>query len=200
MNDLQRNAKLLVPSLSIESLENIGKVLLPREPRVGWGGIFHAWIYDKPRKSGLRDLIHREDFPNGVTNGGIEDNEAVYFNSGTQKTAWYFGLIDNASFSALAAGDTMGSHGGWIENVDYDEATRQQWSPSAPASRVITNPTPAAFTMNATKTIKGAFLTSVNTKSGTTGVLWATGLFGVAQSLTDDQVLRLSYSLTGTSS
>lgn len=165
-----------------------------------WKGIFTAEVWSRKRKSGLREFLRAVEAPNGVTNGGIEDNESVYFAAGTQKTAWYFGLVNNSGWTAFAAADTMSSHAGWTELASYDEATRPQWSPGAPSGRTITNPTSATFTISATVAIKGAFLVSNNTKSGTSGTLWSTGAFSTVQNLVDDQVFKLTYTLTGTSS
>jgi hypothetical protein len=168
-----------------------------QKPRFRFRGIYIAeavWAH-KPD-----EVLWREVAENGITDAGINDNESVYFGAGTQKTAWYFLLINNASFTALAAADTMSSHAGWVESVDYSESTRQQWLCGAPASRVITNSTSATFTINTTVTIKGAALTSSNTKSGTSGILWSTGLFATAQSMVNGQLLKLTYTLTGTAS
>lgn len=141
-------------------------------------------------------LAWSETFANGATNAGLNDILSVYFGAGTQKTTWYIGLIDNAGFSALAAADTISSHTGWTESTAYGEATRPQWSPAAVSSQSITNSTATAFTMNATVTIKGAFLVSNSTKGGTTGQLWATGSFSSAQALVNGQVLRVTYTST----
>lgn len=152
------------------------------------------WLFKHYRKFAL---IDEWAFNNGIVDVGMNKLLDVFFRNQTQIAAFYVGLIDNASYSALAAGDTMGSHGGWIENNDYDEAARVTWSPGAAASRLIVNSSAMEFTMNATKTIKGAFVTSVSTKTGNTGTLWATGLFGTAKSVVATDVLRATYQLSG---
>lgn len=116
------------------------------------------------------------------------------FDAGTRLDNWYLGLIDNASFTALAAADTMASHAGWIELTAYDEATRVEWAPSAASGSVIVS-TAKTFTMNASKTIKGMFLNSVSTKSGTTGTLWATGLLDATQAVVATDTFALTYEL-----
>jgi len=131
--------------------------------------------------------------PNGNTNSGLNDILSVYFNAGTQKTAWYLGLVDNAAFSAFSTSDTIASHAGWNENTTVTNATRPQWSPSAPSGQSITNPTPANFTANGSITIHGAFLVSNNTLGGNSGQLWATGAFSSNQSLILGQVLQVTY-------
>ena len=141
-------------------------------------------------------LLYREVFPNGSTTAGLNDMLSVYFNSGTQKTTWYLGLINNSGFSALAAGDTMSSHAGWSELTGYSESARPTWTPGAPASGVITNSSGVVFTASGSIDVKGAFLVSDSTKGGTSGVLWATGAFASVQSLTVGQTLTLTYSST----
>lgn len=135
----------------------------------------------------------RCSFPNGTTTGGMTDRLNVAFNGGTQKTSWFLGLIDNSGFSALATGDTMASHAGWTENVSYTSGTRPQWTPLTVAGSSVVNSSVVAFTMTGSVTIKGIFLCSDSTLSGTTGILWATGAFAAPQALTSTQVLNVTY-------
>jgi hypothetical protein len=142
-------------------------------------------------------LIGVYEVPNGIVDVGLNHILDTEFNGGTPITTWYIGLIDNASFSALAAGDTMGSHAGWIENSDYTQANRVTWTSGAAAARAITNATTCDFSMNATKTIKGIFITSNNTKGGTTGTLWSTAAFGSTVSVNNGDTLKVTYTLSG---
>jgi hypothetical protein len=91
----------------------------------------------------------------------------------------------------------MASHAGWTESTDYDEVSRVTWNPDAAASRAVTNSTTVDFTMNATKTIKGIFITSNNTKGGTTGTLWATAAFSSNASVVATDVLKVTYTVSG---
>jgi hypothetical protein len=155
------------------------------------GGYFTAWWLDE------EGYLHSERLKNGINNGALNDILAVYLGAGTQKPTWYFGLIDNAGFSALSVNDTIASHAGWTENQAYAEAVRQTWTPGAVAGQAIANPTPATFTINAPAVIQGLFLASNNVKGGTTGQLWATGLFGSGpQTLISGQPLKVTYSLS----
>jgi hypothetical protein len=71
----------------------------------------------------------------------------------------------------------MGSHVGWTEVVPYSNANRVAATFAAATvanPSVITNAaTPAIFNINATEVVGGAFLTTSNTKSGTTGILFS---------------------------
>lgn len=141
-------------------------------------------------------VVAEQEFPNGITDEGANNIWDVYFGSGTQITSWYMGLIDSSGYSALAAGDTMSSHAGWTELTAYGEATRPAFTPDAAASRAIANTTLCEFTFNATKTVKGGFITSNSTKAGTTGKLWCTALLTTAQDVVNGDVMRFTYSAT----
>jgi hypothetical protein len=183
----------------------LARLLLPPGFGVGnrWHGEFQSEVWE-PRKSGsLRLLRHWRDDPglvarNLVTDSGINDNESVYFAGGTPKTLWYIGLVTTTAYTGFAGADTIASHAGWTEFTGYNEAARQQWTPSAPAGRVITGSATVAFTMTAGSSLKGAFLVSNSTKGGTTGQLWSGGEFGTVQTLSPSQVFRTNYTLTGT--
>lgn len=143
--------------------------------------------------------IWEHNGPNGITNEGMHYVLEVAFRSDAmspvaQLAPWAAGLIDDASFTAVAAGDTMASHAGWIEATQYTEADRQTLAFGAAAARAIT--AQVSFTMNATKTIRGLFITSDDTKSGTTGTLFSTALFASPPSVINGNVLTANYSLT----
>lgn len=71
----------------------------------------------------------------------------------------------------------MASHAGWTESAAYSNATRPSLAFSAASAGSKATSAAAAFNINATDTIKGAATTTVNTKSGTTGILYSAGLF-----------------------
>ena len=71
----------------------------------------------------------------------------------------------------------------------------------AAASQGVTNGTTSDFTMNATATIKGLFLNSDSTKSGTAGLLFSTAAFsGGNQSVNSGDTLKVTYTVSATSS
>lgn len=135
---------------------------------------------------------------NMVVNAALNDVLGVYLHNDTQKPTWYLGLIDNAGYSALSAGDTISSHAGWAESTAYSQSTRPAWNPDAPSGQTITNSTSVTFTANTSVTIKGAFVVSDNTKGGTSGLLFATGAFSSNQSLVNGQNLKCTYSCPAT--
>ena len=143
------------------------------------------------------EKVGEYDFPNGIVDEGLNHILDTQFNSGTAVTTWYIGLVDNAGFSAFANADVMNSHAGWTESTAYGAANRVTWSSGAAASRAVTNATTADFAMNATTTLKGIFVTSNNTKSGTTGVLWSTAAFSSNVTANNGDTLKVTYSVTG---
>jgi hypothetical protein len=145
----------------------------------------------------IRDgvVIGTYEFPNGITNEGKNTIFDVMFNSATQITTWYIGLVSLSGFSALADADTLASHAGWTEFTGYTQANRVTWGSGASASQVVTNSTPATFDMNATGTVKGIFIASNNTKGGTTGKLWATALFTADVPVVSADQLKITYTL-----
>ena len=137
------------------------------------------------------------DLPNGIVDVGLNNLLSVHFNSGTQITAWFIGIVDNSGFSAFANADTMASHSGWNEFTTYSEATRVAWAEDAPAARSITNTTSADFSITGTGTLKGIFVISNSTKSGTTGTLWATAAFASNVAVVNGDSLKITYTVSG---
>lgn len=131
---------------------------------------------------------------NGITDEGIHYLLDAGFRNQSQIATWYAGLIDNSGYTGVDPSDTMSSHSGWSEATQYDEVNRQTFSFGAASSRQISDD--VSFTMNATKTIEGIFVTSDNTKSGTTGTLWSTALFSSAPGLVSGNVLTATYTLS----
>lgn len=117
-----------------------------------------------------------EDFRNLVDTAGKNNLLDTFFAGSAYTAAFYLGLVDGATTPTYAATDTMASHSGWTENVSYSAATRPavSWNAASAGSKASTA---VSFSINATATIAGAFLTTNNTKSGTTGILYSAGSF-----------------------
>jgi len=140
------------------------------------GGVFTVQCFDKEGK-----LKWESKSPNLVVNVGLKDMNDKYFTGSAYTATWYVGLYGPASTNDPAAGDTMASHAGWTEVTDYSQAARPDCSFGAATTAdpsVITNSSsPASFSINDTVTVGGAFLTSDNTKGGTTGILFSAADF-----------------------
>lgn len=144
---------------------------------VGAQGIFTVECRDAEG-----NLKWTDQFPNTVVNGGIEDMNTKYFTGSGYTAAWYLGLINGPSGSVtILRTNTMGSHSGWTENTSYSQSTRPACAFGSATNAnpsVISNSSSAAlFSMSGTATISGAFLTSDNTKGGTSGTLFSAALF-----------------------
>lgn len=140
-------------------------------------------------------LLKKFDWHNDITNEGKNKIFDVMFNGTTPITTWYIGLISNSGYSALAAGDTMASHTGWTEFTGYSQANRVTWTSGAASAQSITNGTAATFDMTGTGTVKGIFVVANNTKGGTTGTLWATGLFQADLPVVSSDQIKVTYTL-----
>lgn len=141
-------------------------------------------------------LLASYEKSNLITTAGKNKLLDTAFQGATQITQWYMGLIDNAGFSANSASDTMGSHTGWTEFEDYDESTREAWTVASASGGSISNAASVAeFTINDSGVLKGAFITSNNTKGGTTGTLWSSYFFNGTVTVVSGDVLKLTYIL-----
>lgn len=139
---------------------------------------------------------------NLVVNVGLQDMNAKYFTGSAYTAAWYIGLYGAGASNNPAASDTMSSHAGWTENTGYSNATRPVCTFGTPTTAnpsVATNSASAAsFTINATSTVGGAFLTSNSTKGGTTGTLFSAADFGSPgdRSVANADILTVTYTLS----
>lgn len=107
---------------------------------------------------------------NLVVNAGLDDILDKYYKGSAYTAAHYVGLTDGTP--SFAAGDTMGSHAGWVEVTDYGEANRQDFTPGTVSGQSVDNSAnKATFSINATATVGGMFVATDNTKGGATGTL-----------------------------
>lgn len=147
------------------------------------------------------NLKWQESIKNLVTDVGRKDVLDKYFAGSAYTATWYVGLIDNASFTALAAADTQASHAGWLEAVPYSNANRLTVAWNAATGTTTASKAASTFvefTINATAVIKGAFLSSNNTKSGTTGILYSESAFGATRSVVNGDFVRVTPTMSMT--
>lgn len=118
---------------------------------------------------------------NLVVNQGLQDMNTQYFTGSTYTAYWYIGLYGAAASNDPTASDTAALHPGFTEITPYSNATRPACTFGTATTAdpsVITNTlSKAAFSINATATVGGAFLISNNTKGGTAGVLFSASDF-----------------------
>ena len=148
------------------------------------------------------NLKWEDSIQNLVVNVGKANILSVYLGAGTQTTTWYMGLVDSTGYTAYNAADTMLNHAGWSESVAYSNSTRPTvtfgtatasggGAGSAGTGSIVS--TAVTFTINASATILGAFLTTGSAKSGTTGTLYSAGSFASSRAVISGDSLLVTY-------
>jgi len=162
---------------------------LPRA-KVLLGGVFTHELY----RGG--ELIDVQSDSNTVVNEGLNHILNVVFHGGTQVPTWYIGLFEG-NYTPQPTDTAANIATNATESTAYSETARPTWTEAAAASQQITNSaSKATFTINATKTIYGAFLISNSTKSGTTGTLAAASKFAASRAVVSADQLLITYTLT----
>lgn len=156
-------------------------------------GVFEVECHDKDGK-----LLWRERAENLITNEGLDRFLNVMLHGTTQTATWYCGLVETDT--APAAGMTYDVPV-FTECTAYDEATRPAYVEAESTARSTTNSAnKAVFTMNATKTLYGAALFSINTKGdhapGADNVLLCYAKFTAGQPVIATNVVNLTYTIT----
>lgn len=155
------------------------------------------WEFEQWRNGKLIDQWAQK---NVNTDQGLNHMLDVVFHGVTAIGTWYIGLFEN-DYTPLVT-NTYATPG-FTESSAYDEATRPAFNEAAAASKVCTNTaSKATFTINAGKTLYGAFLcgggTAPTTKGNADGggTLFASSRFPVAKVVVDNDVLMVSCSIT----
>ena len=156
-----------------------------------------------------------DEFPNLVNEGGKQLMlDTLLSTSGTYTTVGPFlGLISGAA-PTFAAADTMTSHGGWTEFINYTVGGSAVRGTAVFTSATSTGSTPANVTTKAAAaitytitgaggTVGGCFLVTgagaVSTQNDTSGTLYSAGAFATAKVTTAGDTVSVTYSTTATS-
>jgi hypothetical protein len=146
------------------------------------------------RMAGMTEIKWRDTIENLVVTVGKNDMLDKYFAGSSYTAAFYVGLVDGASSPTYNAADIMSSHAGWTENQAYSNANRLTavWAAAAAGAKALS--AALGFNINGAATIAGAFMTTVNTKGGTTGILWSGGSFtGGNKTVASGDTLNVSW-------
>lgn len=136
-------------------------------------------------------LKWREEFSNLVTTEGKNDIIDKYFKGSAYTAAWYLGLKGTGS---AAVGDTLASHAGWSEVTPYSgNRPTITFGTSSGGSNTATS---VSYTINATATVAGAFIASVNT--GTSGKLYSAGDFAASRGVASGDTLNVTPTVSQT--
>ena len=176
---------------------------------VGIEGHYHVVCRDADG-----NIKWEDEFPNLVNAVGKELMLNTLLSGTTYTTVGPFlGLMSGAS-PTFAAADTMSSHGGWTEFVNYTvggSAVRGTASFSAATSSGttptnVTTKTASAITYTITGaggTVGGCFLVTgtgaSSTQNNTSGTLYSAGAFATAKITTAGDTVSVTYSTTATS-
>jgi hypothetical protein len=154
---------------------------------------------------GGRILVPATLTNNGITNAAKNSLLDAWFNSGSAPgSTWGIGLIDGATYTALAATDTIasGGHAGWTEFTSYtvsgNGSVRGPWAQSASSGQAVANSSPVAFDftgISGTASVAGILVVNATTKGGSTGLLWSTALFLAPLSVQTGDQLRVTYTV-----
>jgi hypothetical protein len=118
-------------------------------------------------------------------------------------TGPFMGLISSTSYSAVAAGDTMASHSGWLEaggtNAPTYSGNRKTavWAAATAGAKALS--AALSFAITSTGTVKGAFICfgsgASATKDNTSGTLWSAGTFATGdKAVVNGDTLNVNYS------
>ena len=167
------------------------------------GHHFHVECFDKHGKMKWED-----HFDNLVVNEGLDEYLDNVYNSAAFTSAHFVGLTDGTP--TFAAGDTMASHAGWVEVIEYQAQigspaanVRPEFQPGAAASQSLSNTlNKAVFAIVAPGgTVGGAFISTDGAKNGTAGVLMGGNVFtGGDRVLAGGDTLNVTVTASMTSS
>ena len=168
-------------------------LLLPEKQKTLIGGVFEGQLIRKGK------VIDEWRDHNLVVNEGLDALLNIMFHGSTQITSWYIGLFEG-NYTPVATVTAATIVAAATECTAYTQSTRQAYDEAAASSQSITNSASrATFTFNASKTIYGACLVSLATKSGTTGTLFSAAKFSTSKSVESGDELLLTYNFTAAS-
>jgi len=150
-----------------------------------------------------------EPKPNVFTTEGLARLLNIMFGDVSKAASkiWYVGIFKNnvtpaASDTAAAALGAAGTYGE-CQDADYDSpaTNKPSYNTATTTTGVITNSANAAtFTMDASITVYGAFLSTETAKTATSGYLMCAKRFTSSRAVVADDQLAITYQITCTSS
>ena len=169
---------------------------------------FHGRVFTKHYRDGM--LIHECDQGgNTFTTEGMAYllNVMFYTTAKAGSAIFCVGLFKNNVTPALAdtAASRLGASGtyGECQDADYDSpaTNKPAYTIASTSTASCTNAASAAsFTMNASITVYGAFLSTAAAKTATTGTLFCAKAFSSSRAVIADDVLSVTYVISCTTS
>ena len=167
---------------------------------------FHGHVYTDHFRDG-KLLHHCDQGGNTFTTEGMARILNIVFRAQTTESAIYVGIFK--SNVTPAVGDTaaakLGAAGtyGECQDADYDSpaTNKPAYTIASTSTASCTNAASAAsFTMNASITVYGAFLSTAAAKTATSGTLFCAKAFSSSRAVIADDVLAVTYVLSCTTS
>ena len=167
---------------------------------------FHGHVYTDHFRDG-KLLHHCDQGGNTFTTEGMARILNIVFRAQTTEAAIYVGIFK--SNVTPAVGDTaaakLGAAGtyGECQDADYDSpaTNKPAYTIASTSTASCTNAaSPASFTMNASITVYGAFLSTAAAKTATTGTLFCAKAFSSSRAVIADDVLSVTYVISCTTS
>ena len=159
------------------------------------------WDWTCYDKQGV--LKWKEEYDNLVVNQGLNDLLQKYFNGSSYTAAWKVAL---KATGTVSAGDTQATHG-FTEITAYSTvggATSAAIRPTAilasASSQSVVTSTAAVFSIIASASVAGGFLTTGTTVAGNLGVLYGAGEFTAIRTVINGDVINVSLTLTASAS
>ena len=170
------------------------------------GLVFHGEVFTDHFRKG--ELIHHcNQGHNTFTTEGMARILNIVFRAQTTEAAIYVGIFKNNVTPAV--GDTaavkLGAAGtyGECQDADYDSpaTNKPAYTIASTSTASCTNAASAAsFTMNASITVYGAFLSTAAAKTATTGTLFCAKAFSSSRAVIANDVLSVTYVISCTTS
>lgn len=167
---------------------------------------FHGHVYTDHFRDG-KLLHHCDQGGNTFTTEGMARILNIVFRAQTTESAIYVGIFK--SNVTPAVGDTaaakLGAAGtyGECQDADYDSpaTNKPAYTIASTSTASCTNAASAAsFTMNASITVYGAFLSTAAAKTANTGTLFCAKAFSSSRAVIADDVLSVTYVISCTTS
>lgn len=154
------------------------------------GGVFKFELIRDGKK------IDEWETHNIVTNEGLDHTLDVTVANAAQVTTWYVGIFKgNYTPDGTETGATVATDS--TEATEYVAATRPAYVPGTVATQSVDNTaSKASFTINATVTIYGAFLSGDSAKNGIGSKCLCIARFPGQRDLLNTDVLNVTYTLS----
>lgn len=138
-----------------------------------------------------------EEIPNTVVNEGLNYALNAILKGGSQESTWVVGLTDGTP--TINAADVVESHAGWVEVTDY-AGNRKALTLGSVSSQSVDNVgNVAAFAINNTVTVGGAFVASADGDSAGVTLYGVATFSGGDRSAVSGDTINVTVTLTAAS-